>query len=61
MIKKHKKNYFEAKKIFFLEKHSHVAITNGTLISNDEIKKKSILKKTLKKIHGSTWVYSTNL
>jgi hypothetical protein len=53
MIKKHKKNYFEAKKIFFLEKHSHVAITNGTLISNDEIKKKINSKKNIKE---NTWV-----
>jgi hypothetical protein len=53
MIKKHKKNYFEAKKIFFLEKHSHVAITNGTLISNDEIKKKINSKKN---ITENTWV-----
>jgi hypothetical protein len=41
------------KKYFFLEKHSHVAITNGTLISNDEIKKKINSKKNIKE---NTWV-----
>jgi hypothetical protein len=35
----------KGKKSFFLKKYGYVAITSGTLMSNDEIEKKNINKK----------------
>jgi hypothetical protein len=45
---------------FFLKKCGYVTITSGTLMSNDEIKKKTSIKKTSEKKLGSTQVHLAN-
>jgi hypothetical protein len=38
----------KGKKSFFLKKCGYVVITSGTLMSNDEIEKKTSIKKNIK-------------